>query len=132
MRWFFGPQAQRRRVALRLPDVSVWRSRRTRSNAFARPEGGWEHILDGVVLWPAAGGTWTPITIEVQVSKPSVKDVHRALANPELCGWNHYPLRYYVSRKARGVVRATYAKMLAGREVQRPWVEIIDLATVHQ
>jgi len=90
------------------------------------------HIPDGVVLLPASDGTWTPITIEVQVSKPSRSDVRRALADPGLSGWNHYPLRYYVSREARGVVRATTTKMLAQREVQRPWVDIIDLGTVHQ
>jgi hypothetical protein len=90
------------------------------------------HVPDGVLLLPGPGCAWHAVTIEVQLSKPSVTEVRRAIADPTQSGWEDDPLRYYVSRKARGIVRRTYEQMLSGREVHRPWVEIIDLAAVHQ
>jgi hypothetical protein len=74
------------------------------------------HIPDGVLLVPGLGGIWHPIDIEVQISKPSETEVRKVMADASVSGWENYPLRYYVSRKARGVVRATYEQMLSQRE----------------
>ncbi len=95
------------------------------------PVGKLGHIPDGVQLVAGPDGTWSPVDIEVQLSKPPAGEVRRALVDPGRRGWEQHPLRYYVSRKARGVVRATYARLLSEREVPRPWVEIIELETLH-
>ena len=81
------------------------------------------HIPDGILVMNG-----TKIDIEVQVSKPSPGEVEAVMGDFWRSG-SHNALRYYVGRYSRGVVRATYQKMVREVRAMRPSIEIIDLKT---
>lgn len=87
------------------------------------------HIPDGILVLPTEDGAEEYIDIEVQISKPSPEAVENVI-DPYLSGSNS-PLWYYVTKATRGVVKATYQKMLekqkGGGRSLRPSVKIIDL-----
>ena len=88
-----------------------------------------KHIQDGILLLKDADGAWEEIDIEVQISKPSPKEVEEVMNDQFWTSGRNRPLRYYVNRQSRGVVRAVYKKMVKERRAMRPRIEIIDLET---
>lgn len=84
-----------------------------------------DHIPDGILTLTKQGKTET-IDIEVQISKTSTKEVREVMGDYWSSG-SFNPLRYYVNKKSRGVVRATYQKMEKEFQAMRPYIEIIDL-----
>ena len=84
-----------------------------------------KHIPDGILTITTQGRTKT-IDIEVQISKPSPKEVEEVMGDYWSSG-SFNPLRYYVNKKSRGVVRGIYQKMEKEFQAMRPAIEIIDL-----
>ncbi len=85
------------------------------------------HIQDGILLLKDTHGEWEEIDIEVQVSKPSPGEVEEVMSDQFWTGGRNRPLRYYVNRLSRGVVRSAYRKMVKEGKAMRPTIEIIDL-----
>ncbi len=86
-----------------------------------------KHIQDGILLLEDADGAWKEIDIEVQVSKPSPGEVEEVMNDQFWTRGRNRPLRYYVNRLSRGVVRSVYRKMVKERKAIRPMIEVIDL-----
>jgi|SRR5579884_622837 hypothetical protein len=85
------------------------------------------HIQDGILLLKNADGRWQEIDIEVQVSRPSPREVEEVMNDQFWSGGRARPLRYYVNRLSRGVVRAVFRKMVKEGKAMRPTIEMIDL-----
>ncbi|HEX6480484.1 MAG TPA: hypothetical protein VF043_16730 [Ktedonobacteraceae bacterium] len=85
------------------------------------------HIQDGILLLKDADGKWEEIDIEVQISKPSPSEVEEVMNDRFWTGSRNRPLRYYVNRLSRGVVRSVYRKMVKEGKAMRPTIEMIDL-----
>ncbi len=86
-----------------------------------------KHIQDGILLLKDAHDEWEEIDIEVQISKPSSGEVEEVMNDQFWTNSRNRPLRYYVNRLSRGVVRSVYRKMVKERSAMRPSIEIIDL-----
>jgi hypothetical protein len=91
-----------------------------------------KHIPDGILILPGTDGAMRTIDIEVQVSRTSASKVQEVMSDQFWTGAANNPLRYYVNRKSRGVVQATYRKMVKELRAMRPSIEIIDLETWQQ
>ncbi len=88
-----------------------------------------KHIPDGILTLKTKEKTET-IDIEVQVSKPSPGEVEEVMGDY----WHSEsfnPLRYYVGKRSRGVVRTVHRRMEKELRAMRPRIEIIDLADLH-
>ena len=87
-----------------------------------------QHIQDGILVLIGPGGQRQRIDIEVQISKPSPTEVREVMSDQF---WSHAranrPLRYYVNRLSRGVVRSEYKKMVREQRAMRRSIEVIDL-----
>ena len=85
------------------------------------------HIPDGILTLTTKEKTET-IDIEVQVSKPSPGEVEEVMGDYWQSG-SFNPLRYYVGKRSRGVVRTVHRRMEKELRAMRPRIEIIDLET---
>jgi hypothetical protein len=85
------------------------------------------HIQDGILLLKDTDGAWEEIDIEVQMSKPSSGEVEEVMSDQFWTSRRNRPLRYYVNRLSRGVVRSAYRKMVKQAKGMRPTIEMIDL-----
>jgi hypothetical protein len=90
------------------------------------------HIPDGILILPGKDGKTQAIDIEVQVSKPAPGEAQEVMSDQFWTEAPNNPLRYYVNHKSRGVVQATYQKMVKEQRAMRPSIEIIDLETWQQ
>lgn len=86
-----------------------------------------QHIQDGILVLLGPGGQKQDIDIEVQISKPSPVEVREVMSDQFWSRGANRPLRYYVNRYSRGVVRSEYKKMVRERRAMRPSIEVIDL-----
>jgi hypothetical protein len=86
-----------------------------------------KHIQDGILLLKDTDGAWEEIDIEVQISKPSPGEVEEVMSDQFWTGGRNRPLRYYVNRLSRGVVRSVYRKMVKEGKAMRPLIEVINL-----
>ena len=88
-----------------------------------------KHIPDGILTLKTTEKTET-IDIEVQVSKPSPGEVEEVMGDYWHSG-SFNPLRYYVGKRSRGVVRTVHRRMEKELRAMRPRIEIIDLSELH-
>lgn len=86
-----------------------------------------KHIQDGILLLKETDDEWEEIDIEVQISKPSPGEVKAIMNDQFWTSERNRPLRYYVNRLSRGVVRSVYRTMVTERSAMRPSIEVIDL-----
>lgn len=86
------------------------------------------HIPDGILVCMDEDGIEQQIDIEVQISRPATRKVREVMREQFWGEGENNPLRYYVNRLSRKVVRSTYQKMREKGEIMRPSIEIIDLA----
>jgi len=84
-------------------------------------------IPDGILIVPQQDSTEEKIEIEVQISKPSDREVEEVLGDQFWSQGENNPVRYYVSKHARGVVRHVYIRMMQEGTAMRSRIEIIDL-----
>jgi hypothetical protein len=85
------------------------------------------HIQDGILLLKNAHDKWEEIDVEVQISRPSPGEVEEVMSDQFWAGGRNRPLRYYVNRLSRGVVRSVYRKMVKEKKAMRSMIEMIDL-----
>ena len=85
-----------------------------------------KHFPDGILLLPGPDGKQQEIDIEVQISKPAPAAVKDVMSDRYFSGSDN-PLQYYVNKESRGVIKATYQKMVKEQKAMRPSIEIIDL-----
>jgi hypothetical protein len=85
-----------------------------------------KHIPDGILVLPGANDTKEYIDIEVQISRPTSREVEEIMGDFWRSG-SENPLRYYVNRQSRGVVWSVYRRMQKEKRAMRPKIEIIDL-----